>query len=55
MPGMNSRQLMLLSGVLTVVFLALNFTMEAGTIFLILAVVTGVATVLLATRPTSQR
>lgn len=40
---MNNRALALVLGLLTVLFIALNFTVEdAGTIFLILAVATGI-------------
>jgi len=43
--------LAILAAILTVVFVVLNFTVEdAGTLFLILAVASGIATVYLASR-----
>lgn len=42
---MNRRSLAIVLAVLAVIFLVLNFTTDAGTVFLILAVVAGIAAV----------
>ncbi|HEX2178108.1 MAG TPA: hypothetical protein VHL54_01120 [Actinomycetota bacterium] len=47
---MNNRNLALIAAVLAVLFLVLNFTMDAGTVFLILAVLSGVAAAYLFTK-----
>ncbi|HEX2053383.1 MAG TPA: hypothetical protein VHJ78_06635 [Actinomycetota bacterium] len=47
---MNDRVLALLLAALTVVFLVLNFTREAGTVFLLLALASGLAAAYFAAR-----
>jgi len=39
---MSNRSVAIILAVLTAIFIVLNFTVDAGTIFLILAVVTGI-------------
>ena len=48
---MNNKSLALVAGILTVLFVVLNFTVEnMGTLFLVLAVLSGLATVYFATK-----
>jgi hypothetical protein len=49
-PVLNSRALAVVLGILAVVFLVLNFVVDAGTVFLILAAAAAVGCVVMLSR-----